>query len=107
MRGRWAPPPPEGAGSREEQREPGRGQQASPAADSNTIRRHAKAPPLDTWLCGLGMWQMGRMPLIIVQTPAGVSGWMAQRQGAPPVVYANKMDKKRKCAEEEKPHDHL
>ena len=39
------PPPAEGEGSREGQRQVARGQWAPPAADSNTTRRHANTPP--------------------------------------------------------------
>ena len=44
MRGRWAPPSMEGKGPREGQRM-AIGQQAPPAADENTLRRHGKPPP--------------------------------------------------------------
>ena len=52
MRGRWVPPPAEGEGSGKGQGYVARGQRAPPAADSKTIRRHAKPlspPPLYNW----------------------------------------------------------
>ena len=45
MRGRWAPAPTEGKGSRSWKGEVLRGQSAPPAAYSNTISRHANPPP--------------------------------------------------------------
>ena len=41
----WAPPPTEGNGPSKGQGEVARGQQAPPAADSNTTRRHANPNP--------------------------------------------------------------